>query len=218
MSLSKVIPGNESKAAERWAMPEVHGTAGQGGNQPLMTANRLQQVQEEAYREAYEQGRKEGFEYGHREALESTRARLAQSVSLIDGIVESMSEPLAELDTEVEEELVALAMAVARQLVRREIKTNPGQVIATVREAVGALPVTERTIYVHLHPEDAVLVREVLAVHDGERSWSIIEDPVLSRGGCRVATDISRVDATVEGRLAAVIARVLGGERQGDGK
>ncbi|RMG30702.1 MAG: flagellar assembly protein FliH, partial [Gammaproteobacteria bacterium] len=49
-----------------------------------------------------------------------------------------------------------------------------------------------------------------------ERDWKLVEDPTLSRGGCRVETESSRIDATVEQRLHAVLARFLGGERQGD--
>ena len=43
--------------------------------------------------------------------------------------------------------------------------------------------------------------------------FAVIE---LSRGGCRVSTDTSRIDATVENRVNAVIAEVLGGERDVD--
>jgi flagellar assembly protein FliH len=49
--------------------------------------------------------------------------------------------------------------------------------------------------------------------HDG-MPWKIQQDPLLTRGGCRVSTGDSRIDATVESRLGAVIARVLGDSRQ----
>ncbi|MGZ5576522.1 MAG: FliH/SctL family protein, partial [Methylobacter sp.] len=47
---------------------------------------------------------------------------------------------------------------------------------------------------------------------------AIVEDPLITRGGCEVDTDISHVNATVEHRLAAVIATLLGGERESDSK
>jgi flagellar assembly protein FliH len=49
-----------------------------------------------------------------------------------------------------------------------------------------------------------------------QSSWEIVEDPTLTRGGCEVETDDSRVDATVERRLAQVISNLFGGERGGD--
>ena len=127
-----------------------------------------------------------------------------------------LSEPLADLDTTVESELVALAIAIAKHLVRRELKTDPGQIVAVVREAIGALPVTKRHVQLHLHPEDAVLVREALSIAHDERPWRIVEEPTMTRGGCRVVTEVSQLDSTVERRLGAVIAAALGTEREQD--
>jgi len=106
--------------------------------------------------------------------------------------------------------------AVAKQLVRRELKTDPGQVLAVVREAMAALPLAARNVRLHLHPEDATLVREMLTLGDNERGWQIVEDPVLSRGGCKISSDTSQIDASVERRLHTVIANVLGGQRETD--
>jgi len=78
------------------------------------------------------------------------------------------------------------------------------------------LPVAARDVRLALHPEDAVLIRQALSLQDDGQSLQIVEDPVQSPGGCRVYTDTSQIDATVESRLNAVIARVLGGQRSSD--
>jgi flagellar assembly protein FliH len=75
------------------------------------------------------------------------------------------------------------------------------------------LPVTAREVRVHLNPEDAALVRSRLAEATSERAWSITEDSILPRGGCRVTSENSTIDAQVEQRLGAAIAAVLGDER-----
>jgi flagellar assembly protein FliH len=107
-------------------------------------------------------------------------------------------------------------MAAARLIVRRELKTDPGIVIAAVREAMGALPAASRAIRLHLHPEDAALVREVMGVSEDERAWRIVEDPTQLRGGCKLLTETSVVDASVDNRLLGVMASILGGERLND--
>ena len=104
----------------------------------------------------------------------------------------------------------------AKQLVRREIKTDPGQIVAVVREALSVLPIASQNVRLHLHPEDAVLVRAALSLNEGEYAWRIVEDGLQNRGGCQLMTDSSRIDASVETRLAAIIAKVLGGERGSD--
>ncbi|MGZ5030386.1 MAG: FliH/SctL family protein, partial [Methylobacter sp.] len=87
-----------------------------------------------------------------------------------------------------------------------------------VREAIHVLPLASQKITLKLHPEDAELVRSALALDEMSPSWGIVEDPLITRGGCEVDTDISHVDATVEHRLAAVVATLLGGEREDDCK
>ena len=133
----------------------------------------------------------------------------------MSAILNSFTRPLEQLDQGVEDELVFLAMATARHLVRRELKTDPSHVIAAVRQAVELLPISTQNIKVLLHPEDATLVRESLSVNnDDEQRWKIVEDPMISRGGCHVETEYSRIDATVETRINSVIAQVLGDERE----
>jgi flagellar assembly protein FliH len=109
--------------------------------------------------------------------------------------------------------LLQLSLTVARHLVRRELRIEPAQVIAIIRETVALLPASARDVRVHLHPEDAAVVREKLAVPTGERAWTIAEDPVMGRGGCRVTTETAQIDARLETRIGSVISALLGDER-----
>jgi len=59
----------------------------------------------------------------------------------------------------VQRQLVWLAGGIARHIVRRELKTQPDEIVAVIRETVALLPMTARDIRVHLNPEDAKLVR-----------------------------------------------------------
>jgi len=192
----------ETPAAERWDVPPIDGEQGAG----YMTAARLEALQREAWDEAYARGREEGIEAG--------RAEVAARAERLDGLLRALTRPFDELDETVEQQLVELAMAVVKQLFRREIRVEPRHVIGVVREAIKVLPVASRNVQVHLHPDDAALVRETLAPAEGDPAWAIVEDPLSSRGGCTVTTDDSRVDATVEARLHAVISAVLGDERR----
>ena len=203
----------------------------------MPTAESIQEIQEQAYKEAYEaafqkaeaegleQGKKAGFDQGHAEGKqEGYNLGLAEGQEVIKLKSDQLSElinilqaPLEQLDKEVEDELMFLVMAVSRHVIRREVKTDPSHVIAAVRQAVELLPVSARNIRVHLNPEDAALVRESLSMDEehGQR-WRIVEDPMLSRGGCNVDTDYSRIDATLESRMNMIVSQVLGGERESD--
>ena len=210
------------EAAERvreWQPPDMDGSAGrprETDQGTLPTAAQLEELQRQARAEGFEQGRREGQEFGHREGLEEGRVAVLEQLNRFEGLMEGLNRPFEELDEQVEREIVTLVISMVRQLVRREVKLDPGHIVGVVREAMGVLPVASRNIRVLLHPEDASLVREIYALGDTEQKWQIIEDPVIQRGGCKVVTETSRVDATLESRLSALIAPLLAGERNED--
>ena len=218
---TKIIRGESLPDCQAWHVPEVQADGAQP-RQP-MTARQLEEIENQAHREGFQQGLQEGRDAG----LEEFNRR----VQYLEQVIQSLAKPLEELDETVEQQLAQLAMLVARQLVRRELKTDPEQVIGVVREALSALPVTAGNVQLALHPEDAVMIRESLSLQEGAQNIElapqgvrssehggiyIIDDPVQSRGGCRVLTEVSQIDATVESRLNAVIASVLGGQRSTD--
>ncbi len=183
----------------------------------LPTAAELERLHKRAWDEGYGRGRDEGFRFGRQEALETARGDIAERLALLDDLVASLDQPFRRLDDQVEREVVTLVVAIVRQLVRREIRTDPGQIVGVVREALAILPVASRNIRVLLNPDDATLVRDVYATSEGELNWKIVEDPVVARGGCRILTETSQVDATLESRLGALIAPLLAAGRSVDG-
>lgn len=190
----------------------------------VLTAEQIEAIQKQAYAEAFEQGKqqgyaegkKEGFEAGHKQGYEENQHLLQKQAAEFNGLLESLSEPFKSLDEAIEQELVKLTIAIASQLIRRELKLEPGEIVGVVREAINALPLASQKVTVNLHPDDAALVRSALKLDESMPPWRLQENPLLSRGGCTVETEVSRIDASVESRLAAVVATVLGGERRED--
>lgn len=217
MSSSKVISADSLTAYERWELPDVQvpGTRRQrveevdaSAVQPL-TAEQLEQIRQEAQREGFESGHKEGLAAGQKE-VRAAAQRLTQ-------VINAFTSPLQDVDAVVEQELLTLTIAIARQIIRRELKMDPGQVVGVVREALAALPSATRRVTIHLHPDDAALVREALTAGAGEETnWRIAEDALLTRGGCRIHAEHSQIDASVEKRIAAIATQLLGGERSSD--
>jgi flagellar assembly protein FliH len=204
--LSDPTRKSAAAGAKLWTAPDVGSPI---RAQKMATVGGLADLQAEAHKEAFEQGLAEGREAG--------RAEVRAQVERLSGMFYDLAKPFEVLDAEVERELLTLAMALARQIVRRELKTDPTQIIGIIREAIAALPVAARDVRVHLHPEDAAVVRQHLAPTENERAWTIIEDPVMARGGCQITTSTSRIDARLETRLGAILSELLGTERHSDG-
>ncbi len=210
------LPDMQERAVNASQRPAVRTVADRPAA-PVVTAEMLQQMREQARHEGYEEGLKNGHRDGLAQGLAEGRGKVEARMQQLQALIESLARPLSAMDEQAEEALVDLALAVAKQLIRRELHSAPGEIIAVVREAVQLLPLTRQTIRVYLHPEDATLVREVFAL-DGqsEHTWQVFDDPGLSRGGCKVLTDDSTIDATLETRIATVVAHVLGGVRNDD--
>ena len=224
----QLMNGGSGDAVRRWQAPEVGDAARrpptreQGVKKagdpapaakaaeepppPPMTIEEIERIQQEAR----EEGFREGEAAGRREGAAAVQAEAEHLARVLDSLVPSVEG----LDRRLEQELVTLAVTVARQLVRRELRTEPGQIVAAVREAFALLPSSDRRVRLHLHPEDARIVRDALHLSELEQPWKVVEDPTLSRGGAWLETDTSRVDATVESRLNAVIAGMWGGRRE----
>ncbi len=156
----------------------------------------------------------EGFKQGKRRAqqqVQESQQRLLQ-------LIEFLEHPLQALNEDIEHQLTQLAVTLAQQLVRRELKLEPGEIIGLIRDSVQLLPGNTRNISIMLHPEDAKLVRNALSMESGneEHSWKLLEDPMITRGGCKVSSPPSSINATLESRLSALAASVLGGERELD--
>ncbi len=195
---SRVIASEDAEGLQKWQMPDVAtGMAAQG----MLTAGGMEKIQKQAWEEGFAQGRQAGL-----------AAAQADVQTLLSGL-----EPAhKEVDDSMVHELTELAVTIARQLVRRELHVDPGEIIHIVQEAVAQLPTVSQGVIIHLHPEDVTILRETTTSSDTEQRLTIIEDASMARGDCRVSTESSNIDSSLETRLNAVVSKMLGGEREDD--
>ena len=205
---------SRATVAELWSLPNVDGPiVGMRRDAPSRARDADATRASESARQAeLDRGYEAGVSAGRAE-LQKQNDALAAQVARLDAILNLLARPLPTLEGEVEQQLVLLALAVGKQLARRELKADPGQVAGLIREAVGRLPAAARDVRVHLHPEDAAAVAERLATPGQERAWSVVEDPTLTRGGCLVRSENSQIDSRLESRVNAMVSSMLGEER-----
>lgn len=197
------MSNNTAKAWARWQMPQMQDEL--AVVEPLPPTTPLNP--EDTLSSSREEARRAGWEQGLSEGRQAARGELRMQADRLQHVIEQLASPLEQAGQEVQDELVLLAMAIARQVVQRELSTQPEQIRDVVTQAIAALPAGNRHVRIHLHPEDAHLLAENLDVHDGG-SWKIIEDASLTRGGCIVDTGATRIDARLETRLQDILARL----------
>jgi flagellar assembly protein FliH len=204
--------------AERWEAPALEGDC-----RSLLTAGELEAMQEAAYQEAWQEAWEKGLEAGRAEGLQRGAADIRERCDVLDGLIRQLEAPLADLDDEVEAALVDMIGVMMRRLFRRHLQMDPKQIIGLVQEAMRALPIAARDVSLHAHPEDARLIEEAMSIRgDGdeaapgggtERRWRLVEEPAISRGGFRVTSATSQIDAQAETRIEALIGSLFGDER-----
>lgn len=207
MAGSKIIDKREAVGVDRWDVPPVDDSAAdelkgiQGKNAHLLTARQVDELQSQAHEEAYRRGYEEGLNEG--------RAEADQRILRLDAIGNALARPLQELDQAVERELLTLAAALAKQILKRELACDPNQILDSVRDCLELLPGAAREITIHVAPQDARVLGEHLA-DDAARSWRIAEDITLEPGNLRISSDSSQIDGTWDARLEQMLASAVG--------
>jgi flagellar assembly protein FliH len=203
-------------AIQRWQAPRMVSVSDVEGGVDVMDVKAIEALQAQAQEEGYKTGYEEGHQSGYQAGIEAAQKDIQQQVSHLQSIIELLQQPLNDLDDIIESDLVLMVMTMARQILRRELKAEPEHVIGAMRAALKALPSSDRAMKIFVHPDDLDLIRKGLSLEDDSEQRQWIEDPLLTRGGVRIETADTTIDATVEARLNMVINQLLGEEREQD--
>ncbi len=215
-------PNKELSAYERWEMPNFGPSDGtrQKYNEPpiiLPTAVQLEEIQRQAHDEGYQAGFAEGNQAGFAEGnlagfaegkQQGYQEAYAERKQDMETLLNSMEQALLATDQEIAQDLLKLSLEVARQMVQQVIKTNPEILLNTIRVAIASLPHFNQGAHLVLHPDDASIVRAEMAEHLSHSGWKIFEDAQITRGGARVETSHSQIDATLENRWQRIVASI----------
>ncbi len=184
----------ESRVLAPQAPPETRFAGQRGGAEPETEQweARLRAELEAARREAYQQGIEEGRRQAAAE-LQNEAARLARAIEEVAGLK-------PRLRASAERELVELALAIARRILRRELHVDAEAVLGLAKAALEKASLREVT-EVRLHPDLAAPVRAHLARIGAPQSILVRQDPSLEPGAVLVETVRGTIDASLETQL-----------------
>jgi flagellar assembly protein FliH len=164
------------------------------------TEEELAAIREEARQQGYDAGFKAGHDDGVAQALDEQRAATEQALAPVREIADNFSAALREADQAISNEVLELAMHLAKGMIKTALRVKPELILPVVREAIEYLPVLQQPALLILNPEDAAVVREGIAEELDKGGWRVIDDPTIERGGCKVDTASNQIDATVASR------------------
>lgn len=146
---------------------------------------------------------------GYAEGVAAGRVEGEQACGRMKQLVESFSTTLDNLDFQLADMVLELALDVARQVVMGELAVRPERILDVVNLALKQVAETSRDARLLLNPEDAALVRPHLDQLLDKNRLRIVEDVRIVRGGCLIETAQGDLDATLPARWRQVVL-VLG--------
>ena len=204
------IPKEQQTAYQRWEMHSFGDTRASSREAAAPALARVSIEEQAAIRQAAEsqgyatglaEGRTEGLRLGRldaeveREALQQIAANLGTEVALADELIAT--------------DVLALALDLAKAMLKTGLAARPELVLPIVSEAIRYLPTLHQPALLFLQPDDATLVREHMHDELEKAGWRVADDQSMQRGGCRIETASNQIDASTETRWQR-LAEALG--------
>jgi flagellar assembly protein FliH len=166
---------------------------------------KLAALEREAFAKGYEAGERAGAEAGAKRA-EAMLRRLAQTL-------DELADVRRDMIRQTERQMVQLALAIAKRVVRREVTIDGDLTLTMARVALERLG-DSTSVTVHLHPDEFEATAAGRDTLQAGSRVTVVADPGVSRGGCRVESDFGYVDASVDAQFQELARALLVDEGQ----
>ena len=203
---SRLLGPDDARLVEamRWLTAEVGETGGAALIEgfpfaPAGSAPERERQIEHRIHEAHAAGLREGEASGQRRALEDLQPvieRLCRSI-------EEISSLRARLRHEAEQDLIRLALAIARRVLRREFAIDPDAVHGLVLGALEKLQ-SQEISRVRVHPAQEAAVTACLRRMITSSPVEVVADPSRPQGSVVFETGRGSLDASVESQLQEI--------------
>ncbi|MDZ4200621.1 MAG: flagellar assembly protein FliH [Gallionella sp.] len=203
---SVIIPKEHLTAFERWelasfdqnapANPTISRKAALAASAAETAAAELEGLRQQAQSDGYKAGYAEGTKAARQETLR------------IQAVMQNLQNSINQVDEKIAQSLLDLSLEIANKMVREIVQAKPEVILSVINDAIANLPLFNQNAHLLLHPDDAELVRTQMGEQLSHAGWKIFADAKIQRGGCRVETEHSQVDATVEARWKHVVESI----------
>lgn len=168
---------------------------------------KLKEIQEGAYQEAY----RLGLEEGRQKAFESVSSEIAERMGTLDTLLNAIKDLKSEMVKFNESHLIKLTFHMAARLAKTELAGNDEVMVQILRDAVG-LSQDEENITVRVSPSQFEFLEELKKETGRELDFlkriRFEPSPEVVDGGCIVETNYGEVDARIEQRIEQLWAEL----------
>jgi len=133
--------------------------------------------------------------------------RLRQLCAALEGAVQRLDQLQADVLEQTEQQLVDLAMGIARKVLAQEIDTGHYDIESIIKEALKRVS-TRREVLIHLNPEDHARCEVARQTGETESTGRVkfVPDPQVEPAQCLIETPEGTIESSMATRLANVVA------------
>lgn len=214
-SYDRFIPGEEIQAIEAWRFGAIDTAAQLRAAQLKAQADQEQAAQVQA---TLEQSFQEGFTQGiaqgriqaqadmNRQMQEFLQNQARTAGERQTALFASAQAELLQAEQAMAQEVLALACALARQVLQQELTVNPNAVLPVLREALALLGADCKTAVVKMNPADIQALGDQMASEFTSLALSLRPDATVQPGGCQVESAGKVIDGTLGKRWQRAVA------------
>jgi len=206
MSCRLIPPGDPRPSAPvmwpavRPAAPSVGGSA--APEAPPADAAAMEAAREQAFEETLRSARAAALREGEATGRSRAMAELQPVLERLAATIADLAVLRPRLRREAESDMLQLALAIARRVLRRELAVDPEALHGLVLAALEKLERQELS-RLRVHPSQADAVSKVL-LQAGGPAVEVAPDPTLDRGAAIFETSRGSLDASIETQLREI--------------
>ena len=154
----------------------------------------------EGIRVGTESGHQEGYQAGFAEGRAAGSEISRQEAGQLTALLTACANALESVEADVGQNLISLAIDIARQVLRSTLAAEPEKMLDAVRDILHDETDPQDKLQLRVNPADLELIQTHLTDDPALKNWRLISDDSIERGGCIAATARGDIDATLETR------------------
>lgn len=189
------------------AVPGKNGPIGKVLNDPREVPS---QISADEKAKLIDEGYARGLRDGEAKARAAAQASVADALSVVRDISTQLSEINTMAPAILEENVAAIAVVIARQVIGREVTLDQALISSLIRRALTEFPV-DQSVRIRVNPVDLSILSAASGesgMISGKRDVSWMADPRIARGGCLVEGSQRIVDGRVDTALERAYRRM----------
>ncbi|MDR2344239.1 MAG: flagellar assembly protein FliH [Spirochaetaceae bacterium] len=154
----------------------------------------------------------QGFEQGHKDGYEAGMTEVKRLITRTQLIMQRIQDKRFEVIEQAEQEIIDLAMLVARKVVKLISESQRQVVVENIKAALERIKTSGKvTVRVNLADLETATehLDEFVKLMESSGGIHILEDSAVDQGGCRVETDFGEIDARIAVQFAELESKIL---------